>query len=104
MRFNHFDNRVLGTNHNGQGFVNAVERTHRAALRILVSKIARRISWQLGSWRALAKKRMAAAGTTPGATAAVVTATCPSYSGSRRQRQQRWLLGVVVDPGTVGVR
>ena len=97
MRFNYFDNMILGTNHNGQGFVNAVERTHRAALRILVSKIARRLSWQLGSWRALAIKRMAAAGTTP-------TATCPSYSGSRRQRHQRWLLGVVVDPGTVGVR
>ena len=98
MRFNYFDNMILGNNHNGQGFVNAVERTHRAALRILVSKIARRLSWQLGSWRALAIKRMAAAGTTP------TTATCPSYSASRRQRHQRWLLGVVVDPGTVGVR
>ena len=104
MRFNHFDNMILGTNHNGQGFVNAVERTHRAALRILVSKIARRLSSRLGSWRALAIKRMAAAGTTPGTTAAVVGATCPSYSASRRQRHQRCLPGVVVDPGTVGVR
>jgi hypothetical protein len=107
MRFNHFDNMILGTNHNGQGFVNAVERTHRAALRILVSKIARRLSWQLGSWRALAIKRMAAAGTTPGTTATVATATCPSYSASRRQRHQvaaATLLGVVCDPGTVGVR
>ena len=104
MRFNYFDNMILGTNHNGQGFVNAVERTHRAALRILVSKIARRHSWHLGSWLALVIKRMAAAGTTPGTTASVVGATCPSYSASRRQRQQRWLLGVVVDPGTVGVR
>ena len=98
MRFNHFDNMILGTNHNGQGFVNAVERTHRAALRILVSKIARRLSWQLGSWLALAIERMAAAGTTS------ATATCPSYSASRRQRHQRWLPGVVCDPGTVGVR
>jgi hypothetical protein len=98
MRFNHFDSTILGTNHNGQGSVNAVEGIHRAALRALVAKFARRLSWHLGSWRALAIKRMAATGTTP------ATATCPSYSASRRQRQQRWLLGVVVDPGTVGVR
>jgi hypothetical protein len=89
---------ILGANHNGQGFVNAVEGIHRTALRALITKLARRLSWQLGSWRALAIKRMAAAGTTP------VTATCPSYSGSRHQRTQRWLSGVVVDPGTVGVR
>ena len=97
MRFNHFDSTILGTNHNGQGSVNAVEGIHRAALRALVAKLARRLSWHLGSWRALAIKRMAAAGTTP-------TATCPSYSASRRQRHQRWLPGVVCDPGTVGVR
>jgi hypothetical protein len=103
MRFNQFDSNVLGNHQNGQGTVSAVENTHRATLRILVSKIARRISLRLGSWRALAIKRMAAAGTTPGTTAAVVTATCPSYSASRRQRDQRWMLGVVVDPGTVGV-
>ena len=78
--------------------MNAVEGTHRAALRNLVSKFARRLSLRLGSWRALAMKRMAAAGTTP------ATATCPSYSASRRQRHQRWMPGVVVDPGTVGVR
>ena len=102
MRSNHFDNMMLGTNHNGQGFVNAVEAAHRATLRALIGKIARRISWHLGSWRALAIKRMAIAGTTPGTTAAVVAATCPSYSASSRQRQQR--LSGVVDPGTVGVR
>jgi hypothetical protein len=99
MRFNHFDSMILGTNQNGQGFVNAVEGIHRAALRALVAKLARRLSWHLGSWRALAIKRMATAGT-----ATPFAATCPSYSASRRQRQQRWLPGVVVDAGTVGVR
>jgi len=96
MRFNHFDSMILGTMTNGQGYANAVEGTHRAALRILVSKIARRLSLCLGSWHALALKRMAA-GTTP------AMAMCPIDSGSRRQRNQRWLPVVVVDTGTVGV-
>jgi hypothetical protein len=104
MRSNHFDNMILGTNNNGQGFVNAVEATHRATLRALIAKIARRLSWHLGSWQALAIKRLAIAGMTPATTVAVVAATCPSYSASRRQREQRWMSGVVVDPGTVGVR
>ena len=111
MQSNHFDSVILGTNQFGQGFVNAVEGTHRIALRILIAKNARRLWSRLGKWRALAMKRMAAAAsalaygeTTPGTAVAVVAATCPSLSASRRQRQPRWLSGVVVfDPGTVGV-
>ena len=65
----------------------------------LVSKFVRRLSLRLGSWRALVHKAHGRRrATTPAA------ATCPSYSASRRQRQQRWMSGVVVDPGTVGVR
>jgi len=96
MRINHFDSMILGTITNGQGSISAVEGTHRAALRILVAKYARRLSLCLGSWRALMLKRAAAA-TTP------AMAMCPIDSGSRRQRDQRWLPGVVVDTGTVGV-
>ena len=92
MRFNHFDSLILGAINHGQ--VNAVEGTHRPALRALFARIARCLSLCLGSWCAL--KRMPA-GMTP------ATATCPSYSGRSRQRQERWMSGVVVDPGTVGV-
>ena len=105
MRFNHFDSRVLGTIKNGQGFVNAVEGTHRATLRILISKCARRLSLRLGMWHALAMKRMAAAATTAARWCPTpIAATCPSYSASRRQRDQRWMSGVVATRGTVGVR
>lgn len=97
MRSNHFDSMILGTINHGQGFAIAVGGTHRATLRVLLAKFARRLSLRLGSWRALALKRMPA-GVTP------ATATCPSYSASRCQRHQRWMSGVVVDPGTVGVR
>ena len=96
MRFNHFDSMILGTIQYGQGSVNAVEGTHRAALRVLVFQIARRLFLCLGSWRALALKRTAA-GTTP------AMAMCPIHSGSRRQRPTRWMPVVVVDTGTVGV-
>jgi hypothetical protein len=95
MHSNYFDSMILGFNNFGQGFVNAVEGTHRAALRAIVS-IARRLSLRLGAWRALSMKRMPAT-MTP-------AAMCPSFSASRRQRQQRWQPGVVVvDAGTVGV-
>jgi hypothetical protein len=92
MRFNHFDSTILGTIH-GQAI--AVEGTHRSALRVLIANIAWRLSMRLGAWRAL---KRTPAGMTP------AMATCPSYSGCSPQRQQRWLPGVVVDPGTVGVR
>jgi hypothetical protein len=94
MQSNYFDNAILGAINFGQAI--AVEGTHRSALRVLVAKTARRLSLRLRAWRALSMKRMPA-GMTP------AMATCPSYTGSRFQRSQRWMSGVVVDPGTVGV-
>lgn len=93
MRFNYFDSTILGATNQGQAI--AVEGTHRSALRVLVSKFARRLSLRLGAWRAL---KRTPAGMTP------AMAMCPSYTATSRQRNQRWLPGVVVDPGTVGVR
>jgi len=93
MRSNHSDSTILGANHHGQAI--AVEGTHRSTLRVRIAKFTRRLSLRLGGWRVL--KRMPLA-MTP------AMATCPSYSASRFQRQQRWVAGVVVDPGTVGVR
>jgi hypothetical protein len=92
MRSNHFDSTILGTIIHGQAI--AVEGTHRNSLRVLIAKLTRRLSLRLGAWRSLGRTP---AGLTP------AMATCPSYSGSRFQRDQRWMSGVVVDPGTVGV-
>ncbi len=92
MQSNHSNNTILGAFNHGQAI--AVEGTHRSVLRVLVAKFTRRLSLRLGGWRAL--KRMPA-------TMTPAPATCPSYSGSRSQRDQRWLPGVVVVPGTVGV-
>jgi hypothetical protein len=101
MRFNHFDSTILGVLNQGQAI--AVEGTHRSALRVLVAKFARRLSLRFGAWRALKRTpagstRLACGEMTP------AMAMCPSYTGTSRQRSQRWLPGVVVDPGTVGVR
>lgn len=93
MQSNHFGSTILGTIHHGQAI--AVEGKHRTTLRALVSKLARRLSLRLGAWRACMRTP---AGMTP------ATATCPSFTGSRSQRDPRWMSGVVVDPGTVGVR
>jgi hypothetical protein len=82
---------ILGTINHGQAI--AVEGTHRQTLRDLVAKFTRRLSLRLGGWRALKR--------TPAAMPAI--ATCPSYSARSLQRDQRWMSGVVVDPGTVGV-
>ena len=98
MHFNHFDNMILGTICNGQGSVIAVDGTHRTTLRKLVATYVRGLSLRLGDWRALALKRAAEWCATP------AMAVCPSNSANRRQRHQRWMSGVVVDPGTVGVR
>jgi hypothetical protein len=95
MRLNHFVNMILGAQFNGQGSMIAVAGTHRSTLRDLLAKFARGRSLRLGSWRALSMRTLA--GLTP------ATATCPCYTGSRRQRHERWMSGVVVDPGTVGV-
>jgi hypothetical protein len=97
MRFNHFDSMILGFNLNGQGSV-IVEATHRATLRKLISSIARRLSLR-GSWRSLSGSPAAFAF----GKCMPVAATCPTYTGTRFQRHQRWMSGVVVDPGTVGV-
>jgi len=90
MRSNHFVSTILGTIQHGQAIV--VEGTHRSTLRVLNSKLTRRLSMRLRAWRSITPARMMPA-----------VATCPSYSGSRFQRDQRWMSGVVVDPGTVGV-
>jgi hypothetical protein len=103
MHSNQFDSMILGNNNIGQGLINAVEGTHRT-LRVLVAKFARRLSLRLDSLRALSIKRTAGWRTTPMIALAAVAAACPSNSAMRRQRQQRWMSGVVVDPGTVGVR
>ena len=101
MRSNHFDSMILGTINNGQGFVNAVEGTHRAALRILVC--------QIRAPPLLAPRQLACA-------------IHKAHAGRRRRRHHgpcgdvSELFGqspparpaldagvVVVDPGTVGV-
>ena len=97
MRFNHFDSTIFGITITGQGSTNAVEGTHRSALRNLIAKFARRLSLCLvarprASWRAL--KRMPAM-------AMPVMAVCPSYSVIRQSRDQH--VGVVETRGTVGV-
>lgn len=104
MRSNHFDSTILGFHFNGQGSVNAVEATHRTTLRTLIAKFARRLSLR-GSWRSLKRTLV---GSLPWGEIAIMgmtpaMATCPSYRASRCQRHQRWMSGVVVDPGTVGV-
>jgi hypothetical protein len=91
MRSNLSIHTILGTINHGQAIV--VEGTHRSTLRELLATFTRRLSLRLGGWRAL--QRMPAA--------MPAMATCPSYSASRIQRQPRWVAGVVVDPGTVGV-
>jgi hypothetical protein len=96
MHSNYFDSMILGVNQFGQGIANVVEGTHRAALRAFYA-IARRLSLRLRAWLALAIKRLPA-------TATPSMAMCPSFSGSRRQRNERWQpVVVVVDAGTVGV-
>ena len=104
MRSNHFVSMILGIQNIGQGIVNAVEGTHRSTLRSLFAKFARSLSLR-GSWRSL--KRTPAGSLAFGLTAigrmTPIAATCPSYSATGHQRHQRWMSGVVVDPGTVGV-
>jgi len=91
MQTNQIDNTIRGAINHGQAIV--VDGTHRS-LRVLVASFARRLALRLDSWRAL--KRM------PAATAPAM-AMCPSYSALRRQRHQRWAVGVVATRGTVGV-
>ncbi len=99
MQSNHFNSMILGSQINGQGNVIAVEAMHRTTLRTLVTKLARRLSLR---WRGIASIAMPA-GFAAFSGMTLAPATCPSYSGSRSQRHQRGMSGVVVDPGTVGV-
>lgn len=98
MQFNHFDSMILGFNQNGQGSV-IVEATHRTTLRKLISSIARRLSLR-GSWRS---RLGSPAGAFAFGKCTPAAATCPAYTGTRFQRDMRWMPGVVVTPGTVGV-
>lgn len=86
---------IFGFNVNAQGSAAAVRGWLSAMLRAIAIEI-RGIYLCLGQWCAPNSKR------TP--VAAVALATCRSIDSTRRhQRHQRWMSGVVVDPGTVGV-
>lgn len=98
MQSNYFDNMILGTNTIGQGTI-SVEGTHRTTLRILIAKFARLISLR-ASWR---RQLRTLAGSFAKREMTPAYATCPSSRASRCQRQKRWMPGVVVDPGTVGI-
>ena len=95
MQSINFNSMILGAQIIGQGIVNAVEGMHRSTLRSLVRSLSKR-----GSWRSLLRTPagfLAFGEMTP------IAATCPAYTATRLQRHQRWMSGVVVDPGTVGV-
>ena len=96
MAANRNDNTIPGANSNGQGSVIAVRGWCGAKLLAIALEI-RGLFMCLGYWLALVLKRK------PVATA-IAPATCrTSCRPSRHQRHQRWMSGVVVDPGTVGV-
>jgi hypothetical protein len=97
MAINHNDNTILGTNSTRQGCVNAVRGWHSAAYLAARALEACGLFVSRGFWYALGLKRQPAPAMTP------ISATCCSTSVRRHQRDQRWMSGVVVDPGTVGV-
>ena len=90
MRFNNFGNTIFGINITSQGINGVVEGTHVVGLRHLVTKLSRRLSLRLASWRALTC--MPATANTP------AMATCPKYLDRWQKRS-----GVVETRGTVGV-
>jgi hypothetical protein len=90
MRFNNFGNTIFGINITSQGINGVVEGTHVVGLRHLVTKLSRRLSLRLASWRALTC--MPAVAITP------AMATCPRYMDRWQKRS-----GVVETRGTVGV-
>jgi len=96
MAINHNSNTILGSI-NGQGIVNAVRGWQASLLRAASLEI-RGLFMCLGQWYALSLKRKPAT-----AYAVATTATCRVSSDRRHQRHQRWMSGVVVGPGTVGV-
>ena len=96
MAANRNDNTILGTISNGQGRVIAVCGWCGATLLAIALEL-RGLFMCLGYWFALVLKRK------PVATA-IAPATCRTSCPARRhQRHERWMSGVVVDPGTVGV-
>lgn len=105
MLANFNDSTILGTLPSGQGSVIAVEGLQAASLNALLADYARGLFLGLRKAFALILKRNAAG------TAAMRWCPTPrpamcwtSCSTLRHQRHPRWLSGVVVDPGTVGVR
>ncbi len=95
MAINHIISAILAAKSVGQGSVNAIRGWHLAALRALAI-CEHGLLMCLGYRLALVPKRLAAATTS-------IAATCWTNSDRRDQRHQRWMSGVVVDPGTVGV-
>jgi hypothetical protein len=96
MAANYNDNTILGT-FIGQGCVNAVRGWQTVASLAANALEACGLFPSRGSRYALILKRKPAVAMTP------ISATCCSTSDRRHQRHQRWMSGVVVDPGTVGV-
>lgn len=95
MNANHTDRMILGALIQGQGSLIGIGTRLSSMLREFSVNYLRGLSLCLASWRAL---KCTSTGTTP------AVATCPTIpSAGRRQRHQRWMSGVVVDPGTVGV-
>lgn len=97
MAANYNVNTILGTNFIGQGCVNAVRGWLSGACRVASAVEACGLFLSRGYWCALGLKRMPCAAMTP------IAATCRVSIDRRHQRHQRWMSGVVVDPGTVGV-
>ena len=101
MLANRNDSTILGTNFNGQGFANAVAGKQASPLCARIAVYVRGLFLRLGDGIALVLKRDAAGMTRRPAMCWAGSQAC---STRRHQRDQRWLSGVVVDPGTVGVR
>ena len=96
MQANHNDIQILGAIFNGQGTIVGGGSRLVASVRKFYAEFKRGLSLCLVSWRALWTKCTSTA-TTP------AMAMCPAAAPARRhQRHQRWMSGVVVDPGTVG--
>lgn len=96
MATNFIQNANTAANLIGKGIVNAAGGWLAAALRAASFSEAIEscgLFMSRGYWYALSLKRMPATAT---------TATC-RINDRRNQRHQRWMSGVVVDPGTVGV-
>lgn len=96
MAINHIQNTITAANSIGKGSVNVVRGWQAAALRAssaLEAFMSRGLLMASGYRFALSLKR----------TPATATAVTCRESDRRHQRHQRWMSGVVVDPGTVGV-